>query len=300
MSAKIVECVPNFSEGRRPEIIEQVVDQVRETAGAILLDYSSDADHNRTVVTYIGTPEACAEAAFKLTAKAAELIDMNVHEGGHPRMGATDVIPFIPISGVKLKDCIEIANEVGERIAKELNIPIYLYERAAKTDKRKNLSVVRKGEYEGFKDKINDPEWAPDFGESKLHPTAGATVVGARPALVAFNVNLDTSDVEIANKIAKKVRESNGGLKNVKGMGVMLEDRNIAQVSMNMTNYKKTALYRSFEMIKMEAKRYGVNVVGSEIVGLVPMDALIDCAGYYLQLEGFSKKNQILERRLQG
>ncbi len=300
MAVKIIECVPNFSEGRRSDVIQQVVDQVRATEGAVLLDYSSDADHNRTVVTFIGTPEAVAEAAFRLTAKAAELIDMNVHQGGHPRMGATDVIPFIPISGVKMKDCITIAHQVADRIANELKIPVYLYERAAKSDLRKNLSVIRKGEYEGFKDKINDPEWAPDFGQAVLHPTAGATVVGARPALVAFNVNLDTSDVTVANRIAKKVRESSGGLKNVKGMGVMLEDRNIVQVSMNMTDYKKTALYRSFEMIKMEAKRYGVNVIGSEIVGLVPMDALIDCAGYYLQLEGFSKKNQILERRLQG
>lgn len=298
MAVKIVECVPNFSEGRRQHVIESIVDEVRNTPGVTLLDYAPDADHNRTVVTFVGSPQAVLEAAYNLTAKAAELINMEDHHGGHPRMGATDVIPFIPITGVKMKDCVALAKKLGERISNDLGIPVYLYERAATTPERSNLSVIRKGEYEGFKTKISDPNWAPDYGQAKLHPTAGATVVGARPALVAFNVNLATSDLEIANQIAKQVRESSGGLVNVKAMGVMLEDRNIVQVSMNMTNYKRTALYRSFEMIKMEAKRYGVNVIGSEIIGLVPMEALIDCASYYLQLEGFSN-NQILEHRLQ-
>lgn len=298
MAVKIVECVPNFSEGRRPEVIEAIVDEVRSVAGVTLLDYAPDADHNRTVVTFVGNPDGVLEAAFKLTAKAAELIDMEQHQGGHPRMGATDVIPFIPISGMKMKECVAMAKTLGKRLAEELAIPVYLYERAATSPGRRNLSVVRKGEYEGFKEKIQDPEWAPDFGEAKLHPSAGATVVGARPALVAFNVNLDTSDITIANYIAKQVRESSGGLVNVKAMGVTLAERNIVQVSMNMTNYKKTALYRSFEMIKMEARRYGVNVVGSEIIGLVPMQALINCAKYYLQIEDFSM-DQVLEHRLQ-
>jgi glutamate formiminotransferase len=297
MTIKLVECVPNFSEGKRKDIIEAIVDQVRNTDGVVLLDYAPDADHNRTVVTFVGNPEAAVEAAFNLAKKAAELINMEEHKGEHPRMGATDVIPFIPVSEMKMEECVVLAENLGERIAKELKIPVYLYESAARKSKRRNLATIRRGEYEGFKDKIKKEEWAPDFGDAKLHPTAGATVVGARPFLVAYNVNLDTSDIKIANRIAKKVRESSGGLTNVKGMGVMLEDRNIAQVSMNLTNYKKTAIYRAFEMIKMEARRYGVNVLGSEIIGLLPMDALIDSAAYYLQLEGF-KKDQILEKRI--
>ncbi len=297
MSIKLVECVPNFSEGRRDEVIEAIVDQVRETEGVTLLDYAPDADHNRTVVTFVGNPKASVEAAYKLAKKASELINMEEHKGEHPRMGATDVIPFIPVSGITMDECVELAEQLGERLAEELQIPVYLYERAAREAKRRNLATVRRGEYEGFKEKIKKDGWAPDYGKAELHPTAGATVVGARPFLVAYNVNLDTSDVKIANRIAKKVRASGGGLQNVKGMGVMLEDRNIAQVSMNLTDYKKTAIYRAFEMVKMEAKRYGVNVIGSEIIGLLPMDALIDCAGYYLQLEGF-KKDQILEKRI--
>lgn len=295
---KIVECIPNFSEGRRSEVIEAIVAEVRNSEGVKLLDYAPDADHNRTVVTFVGSPEAVLEAAFRLTARATELIDMEQHQGGHPRLGATDVIPFVPIAGVKMKDCVELAHRLGRRIAEELKIPVYLYEQAATRPERKNLAVIRKGEYEGFKQKINDPEWAPDYGEAKLHPTAGAVVVGARPPLVAFNVNLGTNNLKIAKRIARLVRESSGGLVNVKAMGVRLEERDIVQVSMNMTNYQKTALYRSYEMIKMEAKRYGVPVIGSEIIGLVPMEALIDVAGYYLQLEDFSME-QVLEYRLQ-
>ncbi len=296
--AKIVECVPNFSEGRNQEKIEAIVDQVRQTAGVVLLDYAPDEDHNRTVVTFIGEPEAAVEAAFRLAHKAAELIDMEQHSGEHPRMGATDVIPFIPVQDMKMSECVALAEQLGERLATELKIPVYLYESAAREEKRRNLANIRKGEYEGFKEKIHDPEWVPDFGPAVLHPSAGATVVGAREYLVAYNVNLDTPDVEIANKIARTVRERGGGLVNVKAMGVYLEDRNIAQVSMNLVNFKKTAIYQAFEMVKMEARRYGVNVLGSEIIGLVPMDALIDSAAYYLQLEGFSKKNQVLEKRL--
>jgi glutamate formiminotransferase len=294
---KIVECVPNFSEGRNVEIIEKIVDEVRLVKDVTLLDYAPDEDHNRTVVTFVGSPEGVLEAAFNLTKKATELINMENHKGGHPRMGATDVIPFIPVDNIKMSECIDLAERLGEKLATELNIPIYLYESAAKTPERQNLSNIRKGEYEGFKEKIKMSKWKPDYGQAKLHPTAGATVVGARPFLVAYNVNLDTADIKIANRIARKVRESSGGLKNIKAMGVKLEERNIVQVSMNLTNYKKTAIYRAFEMVKMEAKRYGVNVVGSEIIGLLPMDALINSAGYYLQLEGFNK-DQILEKRI--
>jgi len=294
---KIVECVPNFSEGRNVEIIEKIVDEVRLVKDVTLLDYAPDEDHNRTVVTFVGSPEGVLEAAFNLTKKATELINMENHKGGHPRMGATGVIPFIPVDNIKMSECIDLAERLGEKLATELNIPIYLYESAAKTPERQNLSNIRKGEYEGFKEKIKMSKWKPDYGQAKLHPTAGATVVGARPFLVAYNVNLDTADIKIANRIARKVRESSGGLKNIKAMGVKLEERNIVQVSMNLTNYKKTAIYRAFEMVKMEAKRYGVNVVGSEIIGLLPMDALINSAGYYLQLEGFNK-DQILEKRI--
>ncbi|MFP4456205.1 MAG: glutamate formimidoyltransferase [Clostridia bacterium] len=297
MNKKIVECVPNFSEGKNIVVIEKIIDQIRAVKNVTLLDYSSDEDHNRTVVTFVGTPEGVLEAAFNSIKKATELIDMENHQGGHPRMGATDVVPFIPVDNVKMSECVKLAETLGQKISKELNIPIYLYENAARKPERQNLSYIRKGEYEGFKEKIKLDKWKPDFGEAKLHPTAGATVVGARPFLVAYNVNLDTSNIKLANRIARKVRESSGGLANVKAMGVKLEERNIVQVSMNLTNYKKTAIYRAFEMVKMEARRYGVNVVGSEIIGLLPMDALVNSASYYLQLEGF-KKDQVLEKRL--
>lgn len=295
--AKIVECVPNFSEGRRKEIVEAIVDEVRRTEGVKLLDYSSDADHNRTVVTFIGNPESVGNAAFNLAKKACELIDMTVHHGEHPRMGATDVVPFIPVSDVTTEECINIANEVGKRMGEELGIPVYLYEDAATKPERKNLADIRKGQYEAFFDKIKEPEWTPDFGPSVMNAKSGVTAVGARVPLVAFNVNLGTSNMDIANNIAKTVRFIGGGLRFVKAMGVKLEERNIVQVSMNLVNYEKTAVYRAFEMIKMEAKRYGVPVVGSEVIGLVPMKALIDCAEYYLQIENFSM-DQVLEKRI--
>jgi len=294
---KIVECVPNFSEGIKKEVIEKIVDEVRKLDDVKLLDYSADADHNRTVVTFIGTPEVVKIAAFNLAKKASELIDMTVHKGGHPRMGATDVVPFIPVSDVTMDECVEIAREVGKRIGEELNIPVYLYENAATRPERVNLADVRKGQYEGFFEKIKDDNWKPDFGPCVMNAKSGATAVGARAPLVAFNVNLGTSNFEIADKIAKTVRYLGGGLRFVKAMGVKLEERDIVQVSMNLTNYEKTAVYRAFEMIKMEAKRYGVPVIGSEVIGLVPMKALIDCAEYYLQIENFSM-DQILENRI--
>ncbi len=295
--AAIIECVPNFSEGRNKETIEAIVDEVRKVQGVKLLDYSSDEDHNRTVVTILGDPESIKVAAFNLVKKASELIDMSVHKGGHPRMGATDVIPFIPISDITMAESVEIAKEVGKRIGEELNIPVYLYEEAASAEYRKNLAEVRKGQYEGFFEKIKNPDWKPDFGPDVMNVKSGATAVSARVPLVAFNVNLGTDNIEIADKIAKTVRFMGGGLRFVKAMGVMLEERNIAQVSMNLVNYEKTAIYRAYEMIKMEAKRYGVSVVGSEVIGLLPMKALIDCAEYYLQIENFSI-DQVLEKRI--
>ena len=293
----LVECVPNFSEGRNNEVIEAIVDEVRKVKGVKLLDYAPDKDHNRTVVTLIGDPDNVKEATFNLVKKAAELIDMSVHKGGHPRMGATDVVPFIPISDITMEECVELAKEVGKRIGEELNIPVYLYEDAATADYRKNLADVRKGQYEGFFEKIKLPQWKPDFGPAEMNVKSGATAVSARVPLVAYNVNLNTNDLEIANKIARTVRFAGGGLRFVKAMGVMLEERNIVQVSMNLVNYEKTAIYRAFEMVKMEAARYGVSVVGSEVIGLLPMKALIDCAEYYLQIENFSI-DQVLEKRI--
>jgi glutamate formiminotransferase len=293
---KLMECVPNFSEGRDLELVEKIIDEARKIEGITILDYSSDKDHNRTVLTMIGTPEQVKEAAINTAKKAAELIDMTKHEGAHPRMGATDVIPFTPVSNVTIAECVEIAKEVGAEIG-SWGIPIYLYEDAASTPERTNLAKVRKGQYEGFFEKIKGDEWKPDFGPQEMNAKSGATVVGARVPLVAFNINLDTPDVEIADKIAKTVRHIGGGLRFVKGIGLKLEDRNQTQVSMNLVNFEKTSVYQAFEMVKMEAKRYGVNVVGSEVIGTVPMKSLLDAAEYYLQIENFSIE-QILEKKL--
>ena len=293
---KLMECVPNFSEGRDEAIVEQIIDEVRKIEGITILDYSSDKDHNRTVLTMIGSPEQVKEAAINSARKAAELIDMSKHEGAHPRMGATDVIPFTPVSNVTIAECVEIAKEVGAELG-IWGIPEYLYEDAASTPARKNLADVRKGQYEAFFEKIKLEEWKPDFGPQEMNVKSGATAVGARVPLVAFNINLDTPNVEIADKIAKKVRFLGGGLRFVKAIGLKLEERNQTQVSMNLVNYEKTAVYQAFEMVKVEARRYGVNVVGSEVIGTVPMKALLDVAEYYLQVENFSI-DQILEKRL--
>ena len=297
---KIVECIPNFSEGRDPGVIDQIVAAIRAVPGAVLLDRESDADHNRSVVTFVAPPDRVADAAIAGAKKASELIDLNKHSGEHPRMGATDVIPFVPISGVTMDDCVRLARECGERMWRELSIPVYLYEKAARNPARENLAAVRKGQFEGIRDEIETSEARrPDFGEPRVHPTAGITAVGARPPLIAYNVNLGTSDVEVANKIARAVRHQTGGLRYVKALGFELKDRGIVQVSMNMVNYEGTPLFRAFEMIKREAERYGVPVVGSEIVGLVPQAALNAVADFYLQLEQFTSE-QILEQRLQA
>lgn len=294
---KLVECVPNFSEGRRADVIEAIVGEIRKIDGVKLLDVKPDASHNRTVVTFVGEPEAAKQAAFSACKKAAELIDMEKHQGEHPRIGATDVIPFVPVRGVTMEECVQLANELGQEIAEKLEIPVYLYEAAAKMPSRVKLPDIRKGEYEGLKQDITKPERHPDYGPPRMHPTAGATVVGARQFLIAFNINLGTSDVTIAKKIANAIREARGGYKYCRAIGVMLEDRNIAQVSINMVDYTGTPLYRVFETVKSEAARYGVNVVGSEIIGMVPLQALLDVAEFYLRLEGFERK-QVFEENL--
>ena len=286
--AKLVEFVPNFSEGRDKAKVEKIVDEARKIKDLKILDYSSDADHNRSVVTLIGSPEAVTEAAINMAKVAIELIDMRTHEGAHPRFGAVDVVPFTPISEVTMEECVEIANKVGKAYG-EMGIPVYLYEDACTKEDRRNLASVRKGQYEGFFDKIKDPNWVPDYGPAEMNEKSGCSAVGARVSLVAFNVNLNTSDLAVA--------DIGGGLRYVKAMGVMLEERNQVQVSMNLVNYHKSSVYQAFEMIKMEAKRYGVSVVGSEIIGTVPMAALMMAAEYYLQVENFDM-NQILEKQL--
>lgn len=293
---QIVESIPNFSEGRRPDVVEKIADAFRpQNRSCRLLNYSSDSDHNRSVFTVLGEREAVRECILNSVGVAKELINMEKHTGEHPRIGATDVIPFVPILNCSMEDCIRLSEEVGSAIYANYEIPVYLYEESARLPERRDLANIRKGEYEGLKKEIS--ERAPDIGEAKMHPTAGATVVGARKPLIAYNINLSTHDVSIAKQIAKRVRARTGGLMYVKALGVMLSDRNIAQVSMNLTDYKKSAMYTIFEMVKMEAARYGVIPIGSEVIGLLPMEALIEAGRYYLQLENFTS-SQILETHL--
>jgi glutamate formiminotransferase len=292
---KIVECVPNFSEGRRQDVVDRIVMAMSQVSSVQVLDVQADLDHNRSVVSIIGTPQAVLEAAFQGIARAAELIDMNHHRGGHPRMGAADVVPFVPVRGVTMEDCAALARELGERVGRELGIPVYLYEAAATRSDRRNLADVRRGEYEGLREEIAiSPDRAPDFGPTTMGP-AGATAIGARPPLVAFNVYLNTDDVTPAKAIAKAVRHSNGGLRFVKALGLVVEGQ--AQVSMNLTDYRRTPIHRALELIRAEAARYGLSVTHSEMVGLLPAQALFDAAQFYLQLRGFSS-DQILENRL--
>ena len=297
--AKLVECVPNFSEGRRPEVIEAIADEVRSVPNVRLLDVKADASHNRVVVTFVGEPAAVKQAAFNACKKAAELIDMEKQHGEHPRIGATDVIPFIPVKNMTMEECVQLADELAQEIAEKLEIPVYLYEEAAKNPARRALPEIRKGQYEGLKTEIAKPERQPDYGPARMHPTAGATVVGARQFLIAYNINLDTSDVHIAKKIANSIREAKGGYKYVRAMGISVQvgGRDVAQVTINMVNYSGTPLFRVFETVKSEAARYGVNIIGSEIIGLTPMQALLDVAEFYLRLDGFDRK-QVLEDNL--
>ena len=294
---KIMECVPNFSEGRDLQKIDKIVAPFRGKQGVKLLDYSNDEDHNRLVVTVVGEPEPLRDAVLEAIGVAVELIDLNHHQGQHPRMGAVDVVPFIPIRGVTMEEAVALSKEVGKEVAKRYNLPVFLYEKSASAPHRENLAAVRKGEFEGMAEKIKQPEWHPDFGLAERHPTAGTVAIGARMPLVAYNINLNTPSLEIAHDIAKKIRFIGGGLRYCKAMGVELKDRGITQVSINMTDYTRTALYRAFELVRVEARRYGVSIVGSEIIGLVPMAALIDTASYYLGLENFSME-QVLEARM--
>ncbi|POZ93464.1 glutamate formimidoyltransferase, partial [Petrotoga halophila] len=278
---------------------ECIVDEVRKQEGVKLLDYSMDKDHNRSVVTFVGEPDMVIEAAFNACKKAAELIDLRTHKGEHPRMGATDVIPLIPIKNISMQECVEYSKKLAKRIGEELNIPVILYEKSASRPEREDLAVIRKGEFEGMFEKLKQEEFKPDFGPDQPHESAGVTAVGARMPLIAFNVNLNTNNLDIAKKIAKAVRGKSGGFKYCKALGFELKERNIVQVSMNMVDYTKTPLYRVFQVIENEANRYGVNVVGSEIVGLVPMNALVDTADYFLKLEDFSY-DRVLENKIYG
>jgi glutamate formiminotransferase len=293
----LVECVPNFSEGRDAAIMDALVDAFRGRRGVKLLDYQSDADHNRMVVTAVGEPGPLQEAVVAAVGEAVARIDLRRHRGQHPRMGAADVIPFIPIRNVTMEEVVSLSQQVGAALAETYGLPIFLYERSASAAHRQNLADIRRGQFEQMPAKLKQSQWQPDYGPSEVHPSAGVTAVGARMPLVAYNVNLDTGDLSIADAIARKVRHSSGGLRYCKALGVELKDRGIVQVSMNMTDYTRTALYRVFELIRFEARRWGVNVIGSEVVGMVPMAALIDAAVYYLGVENFSA-DQVLESRL--
>jgi len=296
----IVECVPNFSEGRRKEVVDKIVFSIRSVPGIKILDVEMDPDHNRSVVTFTGNKETIQEGAFRGARAARELIDLNNHKGQHPRMGALDVLPFVPISGVTLDDCVEIADKVGVRIARELKIPVYMYEAAAKKAERKNLENVRRGEFEGLREAIlKDESRYPDYGPRMIHPTAGATAVGARMPLIAFNVNLKSSDVSIAKMIAKKIRASSGGLPCVKALGFMLANRGMAQISMNLTDYTVTSVSEVYEAIEKEAEAAGVEIAEGEVVGLIPLDAVCDVVSRFLKVGNFTS-NQVLERRIWG
>lgn len=294
---KIVECVPNFSEGRDLVKLEKILDAFRAKEGVKLLDYSSDKDHNRSVVTVIGEPEALKKAVIEAIGLAIELIDMTQHEGQHPRMGCVDVIPFIPIKNMTIDEADLLAKEVAQEASEKFDYPFFLYEKSASAPHRVNLAKVRKGQFEGMAVKMEGDDFKPDFGPMTIHPTGGVTAIGARMPLVAYNIKLDTDNLEIATKIAKQIRHLSGGFRYCKAMGVELEERGIVEVSMNLTDYSKTSIYRVFETVKMECQRYGINVLGSEIVGLVPMAALVESAEYYLGLENFSI-DQVLEARL--
>lgn len=292
----IIESIPNVSEGRRPDVIERFVERIRR-AGVRVLDYSSDASHNRSVLTLAGDAGSLKAGILALFAAATEAIDLRSHQGEHPRLGAVDVVPFVPIEGVTMSDCVALAKEVGAAVAEQFHVPVYLYEEASENPLRKNLEDIRRGEFEGLAAKMRQPAWAPDYGPSSPHPSAGASVIGARMPLIAYNINLNTDRLDVAKKIAAAIRQSSGGFRHVKAMGVRVEDRNLAQVSMNLTNYEKTPIFRVFETVKREAARYGVAILESEIVGLVPSAALVSAAEYYLQLERFTNA-QILEEKL--
>ncbi|HOO32855.1 MAG TPA: glutamate formimidoyltransferase [Thermotogota bacterium] len=295
---KWVESVPNFSEGRNRETVEKIVGCADEFEKVWIVNWSMDKDHNRSVVTMVGDPDQIVEVLFEMTKTASMLIDLRNHSGEHPRMGATDVIPIIPLKNTDYKECMRYAEILGKRIGEELNIPVYLYEKSATTVERQNLATIRKGQFEGFSEKILKSGWEPDYGPTDaIHPSAGVVAVGVREFLIAYNVNLGTDNLDVASNIAKMVRHRSGGLRFVKAMGVELKEKGIVQVSMNLTNFKRTSIYRAFELVKIEAKRYGVPVVGSEIIGLVPLQSIVDTTEYYLGLDDFDC-NRVIEYQL--
>ena len=300
--AKLVECIPNFSVSREqdPAVFGALETAASSVPGCTVLDIQSDGDHNRCVFTMVGSPAAIEAAVLLLAKVAVERIDMTRHTGQHPRMGATDVIPFVPTMDMDVAECVELSKRVAKRIWEELRIPSFLYEDSASRPERRNLAACRKGQFEGMPEKLLQEEWAPDYGERKIHPTAGIIAIGARMPLIAYNINLDTSDLEIASKIAKAIRGSSGGFQFCKAIGVMLDERNTAQVSMNLVNYEGTPIYYAFEMVRALADRYGVRIIGSELVGLTPAKALLDCAEYYLKLENFDARRQVMEYHLVG
>lgn len=295
----VIECIPNVSEGRRAEVVDRLAEAIRSAPGVRLLDYSSDPSHNRSVLTFVGDVAGVKAATLALFEQALGAIDLRTHRGEHPRLGAVDVVPFVPIEGVTMQECVALAKEVAAAVAARFNLPVFLYEDASDNPLRKNLEDIRRGEFEGLAAKMAAPEWAPDFGPAVPHASAGASVIGARMPLIAYNINLNTDRLDVAKKIAAAIRHSSGGMRYVKAAGFMLEDRRIAQVSMNLTNYQKTPIFRVFEIVKREAERYGVSILESEIVGLVPSGALLSAAEYYLQIEGFSAE-QILENKLKA
>ncbi len=293
----IIECVPNISEGRDRKSVDEIAAAVRAVPGVRLLDVSSDPSHNRSVLTFVGDAAALRAGVRALFEAALTRVDLRRHAGEHPRMGAVDVVPFIPIRGASMDDCVALSREAGAEIAERFGVPVYLYEESASSEPRRNLAEIRKGQFEGFAEKMRDPRWAPDFGPREPHPSAGAVAVGARPFLIAYNINLATTDLAVADRIARAIRHLSGGFRYVKAMGVALADRGIVQVSINMTNYRKTPLHRVFDCVRSEAARHGVPIVGSEIVGLTPAEALYAAAEHYLRLEGFSAE-QVLETKL--
>jgi len=295
----LIECIPNVSEGRRADVIDELASAIAAARGVRLLDRSSDPSHNRSVFTFVGDASGVEAAVLSLFERAVHAVDLRTHQGEHPRLGAVDVVPFVPIADVTMADCVALAKKVGAEVARRFNVPVYLYEEASNNPARKNLEDIRRGEFEGLTAKMQSPDWAPDFGPASPHPTAGASVIGARMALIAYNINLATDRLDVAKKIAAAIRHSSGGYRYVKAAGFKLDDRGIVQVSMNLTNYEKTPIFRVFETVKREAARYGVAILESEVVGLIPSAALNAAAEYYLQIEGF-KADQVLENKLRS
>jgi len=295
---KVIECIPNVSEGRRADVVASIAAAIRGVPGVRLLDHSSDLSHNRSVFTFAGDPAAVSAAVLAIYERVVPAIDLRTHKGEHPRLGAVDVVPFVPIEGVSMNDCVALAKDVAAEVASRFGVPVYLYEEASANPARKNLEDIRRGEFEGLAAKMASPDWKPDFGPSAPHATAGASVIGARMPLIAYNINLNTNRLDVAKKIAAAIRHSSGGFRYVKAAGFELKDRGIVQVSMNLTNYERTPIFRVFETVRREAERYGVSILESEIVGLVPSAALNAAAEYYLQIADFKADAQILENKL--